>query len=144
MGKPNKINKKVKIFLIVSGILLFILSGTVIGVRMYIKNKLSAIKTVDLPKTAIELGIDEGKYIQPDNVKKPNKSSNDIVNILLLGIDSTDSRYYRGRSDSMIVLTIDKMHKKLKLTSIMRDSLVSIEGYGEDKIGHANAYGDKP
>ena len=43
-----------------------------------------------------------------------------------------------GRSDSIMIATIDTIHKKLKLTSIMRDSYVDIEGYGYDKINHVN------
>ena len=46
-----------------------------------------------------------------------------------------------GRSDALMILTVDNKHKKLKLTSILRDSEVSIEGYGQDKITHAYAYG---
>ena len=40
-----------------------------------------------------------------------------------------------------MIFTVDNKHKKLKLTSILRDSEVSIEGYGQDKITHAYAYG---
>jgi polyisoprenyl-teichoic acid--peptidoglycan teichoic acid transferase len=65
----------------------------------------------------------------------------DIKNILLLGTDSRDPKADPGRSDSMMIMTIDKKHSKLKLTSIMRDSLVNIEGYGQQKLTHAHAYG---
>ena len=40
-----------------------------------------------------------------------------------------------------MIATIDSTHKKLKLTSIMRDSYVNIEGHGLDKINHAYAFG---
>lgn len=40
-----------------------------------------------------------------------------------------------------MIATIDTVHKKLKITSIMRDSYVDIEGYGYDKINHAYAFG---
>ncbi|MDZ4994118.1 LytR family transcriptional regulator [Clostridium perfringens] len=62
-----------------------------------------------------------------------------IVNIALLGIDDEGGQ---GRSDSIMILTIDELHKKLKLTSIMRDSYVEIPGReGKDKINHAYAFG---
>lgn len=61
-----------------------------------------------------------------------------IKNIALFGIDSEDGN---GRSDSIIIATIDPVHDKLKITSIMRDSYVSISGHGNDKINHAYAYG---
>ncbi|MDZ7548740.1 LCP family protein, partial [Clostridium perfringens] len=46
-----------------------------------------------------------------------------------------------GRSDSIMILTLDSVHNKLKLTSIMRDSYVNIPGRGLDKINHAYAFG---
>lgn len=63
-----------------------------------------------------------------------------ITNIALFGIDTEDGGV--GRSDSIMVATIDPVHKKLKLTSIMRDSYVEIPGRsGKDKINHAYAFG---
>ena len=63
----------------------------------------------------------------------------EILNIALFGIDSTDTS--SGRSDSLIVATLDPIHNKLKLTSFMRDSYVNIADYGYDKLNHAYAYG---
>lgn len=40
-----------------------------------------------------------------------------------------------------MILTLDSVHNKIKLTSIMRDSYVNIDGYGMDKINHAYAFG---
>lgn len=61
-----------------------------------------------------------------------------IKNIVLFGIDSEDGV---GRSDSMMIATIDPIHDKLKITSLMRDSYVNIDGYGYDKLNHAYAFG---
>ena len=47
----------------------------------------------------------------------------------------------RARSDSIIIATIDNNTKKLKLSSIMRDTFVDIPGYGEQKINAALALG---
>ena len=63
----------------------------------------------------------------------------DIINIALFGIDSVDG--VTGRSDSIMIATIDPIHNKLKLTSIMRDSYVNIPDRGMDKINHAYAFG---
>ena len=46
-----------------------------------------------------------------------------------------------GRSDVLAILTVDNRRGTLKLTSILRDSQVYIEGYGYDKATHAYAYG---
>ena len=65
-----------------------------------------------------------------------------IENILLLGLDGTNDKLPK-RSDTMIILTIDKLNKSLKLTSLARDTLVKIPGRGEEKLTHAYAYGQE-
>lgn len=35
----------------------------------------------------------------------------------------------------------DKKHKKVKISSVMRDSYVNVDGYGMTKVNHAYAYG---
>ncbi|MGG7142574.1 LCP family protein [Clostridium nigeriense] len=63
-----------------------------------------------------------------------------ITNVLLIGTDgrTTDEP---ARSDSIIIATLDNNNKKVKLTSILRDTLVNIPEYGEDKINAAFYYG---
>ncbi|MGG5462534.1 LCP family protein [Clostridium sp. B9] len=63
-----------------------------------------------------------------------------ITNILLLSSDARPGEDV-SRSDSIMILTIDNIHKKLKVTSLMRDMLVEIDGHGEEKLNHAFAYG---
>lgn len=63
-----------------------------------------------------------------------------ILNIMLFGEDNARGAQF-GRSDSMIMLSIDNRHKKVKLTSFQRDSYVYIPGYGQDKLTNAYAYG---
>ena len=65
-----------------------------------------------------------------------------IENILLIGLDGTNDKFPK-RSDTMIILTIDKLNKSLKLTSLARDTLVKIPGIGEEKLTHAYAYGQE-
>jgi len=49
----------------------------------------------------------------------------------------------KGRSDSMIVVTVNPNVKSMKMLSIPRDTYVDIVGKGmKDKINHAYAYGD--
>lgn len=62
------------------------------------------------------------------------------VSVLMLGIDSRDG-IDSGRSDTIIVATIDPEDKTTTVLSIPRDSYVYIEGYGYDKINHAYAFG---
>lgn len=63
-----------------------------------------------------------------------------ISNILLIGSDARNLKE-NSRADAILILTIDNVHKKLKLTSVMRDSFVYIPGHGEQKINHSFAIG---
>lgn len=65
-----------------------------------------------------------------------------VKNIALFGVDSRNGLLDKGtRTDSIIILSIDKNHNKVKLSSIMRDAYVNIPGRGMDKITHAYAFG---
>lgn len=63
-----------------------------------------------------------------------------VTNIILYGIDSRTMEE-QSRSDAIMLLTVDTVNKKIKLTSIARDTYVDIQGYGKDKLNHAFAYG---
>lgn len=63
-----------------------------------------------------------------------------VKNIALFGVDSRDGENV-GRSDAVMVLSVDSRSHTLKMASLMRDSNVYIEGYGYDKLTHAYAYG---
>ena len=67
-----------------------------------------------------------------------------IVNILLVGTDSRSTQGYRGNSDTMIIFTIDKDNKNVKMTSIMRDLYVPIPGKSDNKINSAYSTGGVP
>lgn len=69
-------------------------------------------------------------------------SDDEIINILLVGADKRETWNEAGRSDSMMIATLDKKHKRLKLTSIMRDTYVTIPGYAEqNRINAAYSFG---
>lgn len=62
--------------------------------------------------------------------------------ILLLGVDTGDlGRTEHGRSDVMMLLTVNSSTELITVTSIPRDSYVMIPGYYMDKINHAYAFG---
>lgn len=63
----------------------------------------------------------------------------DLINILLIGSDSRDKS--QGRSDSMIILSINKTKKTLTFTSLMRDLYVSIPGHKDNRINAAYSAG---
>ena len=69
-----------------------------------------------------------------------------ITNILLVGVETDgnareDITNYAGRSDAMIILSIDKYHKTIKLASLLRDIYVAIPGHGHNKLNASFALG---
>lgn len=126
--KKRKKSLWLKVLIILLTILLLILA---IGVGVFYLT-LNKMDKINLDKS--DLGIISTEEL------KGYKNYNKIKNIALFGVDSTDGGT-SGRSDAIMVTTIDPVHNKLKVTSIMRDSYVNIEGYGYDKANHAYAFG---
>lgn len=125
--------------------------------------QLSKIKTTTISKTDESLGIkaevplkeqlplkEELPLIEkvplkqqvPSIDKVPlNKQDNSkTINIAFFGVDR---RYVNeaSRSDAIMIISIDAVHKKIKMSSIMRDTYVEINNHGKTKINHAYAYG---
>lgn len=63
-----------------------------------------------------------------------------ILNIMLFGAD-TRADSDSGNSDTIILLSVDTRHKKLKLLSFMRDTYVEIPGYENNKLNAAYSIG---
>lgn len=80
--------------------------------------------------------VDTKERIQPEH-SVLNSSS--VRNILLIGADSRGDD--RGRSDSMILLSINSKTNKITMCSLMRDMYVQIPGYGGNKLNAAYSYG---
>lgn len=62
-------------------------------------------------------------------------------NILLLGGDSRSANGSYGRTDAIIILSVNPTTNAVKLTSLMRDTWISIYGAGQNRINAANRYG---
>jgi len=65
------------------------------------------------------------------------------INVALFGLDKR-SENEKARSDSIIIANINFEEKKINVVSILRDTLVDIEGHGSEKLNHAYAYGGAP
>ena len=70
--------------------------------------------------------------VQPS--ENPPRVEDHVVNILLLGEEKIDSGNARGRTDLIMIATLDTEQRTVKLTSIMRDILVAIPGHSDDRI----------
>ena len=65
-----------------------------------------------------------------------------VSNVLLIGTDSRDLSSDRGRSDSMILLSINSKTNEIVMTSFLRDAYVYIDDtYGSGKLNAAYSYG---
>lgn len=82
-------------------------------------------------------------YVHPDfPIKKVDQKDKDIENILVFGIDSRGSADVVCRADAIMIVSFDHRSKAVKISSLMRDCAVNIDGRNApDKLGHAYAYG---
>ncbi|HZJ77936.1 MAG TPA: LCP family protein [Clostridia bacterium] len=65
----------------------------------------------------------------------------DVINILLIGYDYGGGGKYYGRSDAMIIASINKRDNKISYVSLSRATYVSIPGHGNARLNAAYAYG---
>ena len=82
-------------------------------------------------------GVDDTEIELPD---APILFDSDIENVLLIGSDRRNMKE-DGRSDAMMMLTIDRKHKKLKMTSFLRDLYIKIPGKYGTKLNSAYSVG---
>ena len=93
---------------------------------------------------AVSLWLPKYKY-NPIEVSKPeelgfeNKFSGKVVNIALFGLDARSPDEFKGLSDSIMILSLNSETKKIKLFSVMRDSLVAIEKNGKTSYTKINS-----
>lgn len=128
----NENTRKRKIWMMVLSGFLAVMALVFIGGGLWLDYYFGGLTTTELTKDHESLGISA-------DAKQDEK----ITNIALFGVDSRTSAN-RGRSDAIIILSVDERHGKVKMTSVLRDSAIEIEGRGADKVAHAYAYGQAP
>lgn len=128
--------KTKKLFLTIFLLFLFAIIGYCAYYIFTIVKGLDDSRNTSFTTDLSELGI----YSEAgDDSLTDDASDASITNIALFGVDQREEE--ACRSDVIMVATVDKRHNKIKLTSIMRDSYVPIDGYGQDKINSAYFYG---
>lgn len=93
------------------------------------------------------LGLFDSKHNPVTQLERENKETElikakDKTTVLIMGVDMREDDV--GRSDTMMIATIDPKLDKASLLSVPRDTRVRISGYGFDKINAAYAYGGEP
>lgn len=103
------------------------------GVVIYAYNQLG--NTIDTMHTPLARDDDPERQKQIKDIF----NAKDSLNVLLLGVDERPGDV--GRSDTMILLSLNPKTDSMIMLSIPRDTYVNIPGHGMDKINHAYAFG---
>ncbi|MCR5417396.1 MAG: LCP family protein [Lachnospiraceae bacterium] len=121
-GKKQKGKKKNKLLKILLGIALLLLILFLLMNHMVNKayNKMNYEESEEL---ADEPMIEEG-----------------VINVLLIGNDSRQNGE-DGRSDAMILVSVNQKEKTIHMTSFLRDMYVTIPGHGQNRLNAAYSYG---
>lgn len=126
--RRKKVRRAFRIFLVILPCVLVVCILGVLGYGIWLNSQL---KRGELPQDNSALGIDS---------KFDDEKYDPITNIALFGIDTREGE--SSRSDAILVLTVDRTRNKMKATSLLRDSLVTIPGReSQEKLAHAYAYG---
>lgn len=145
-GKPARVSKKErkkwsvkKKIIVILCIILAVLLALAGGIYLYIRSLLGSAEYVELDTS--QLGITTPSGSVEDIGEGQVEPAADITNIALFGVDTRDVSSDSGRSDALMILSVNRTDNQIKLISIARDSYVAVDGYGMDKITHAYAYG---
>lgn len=118
--KKRKKKSGLKSFLIIVFLLLALLAGGLYYAVGKVYDKLNYDEIASLVSEPIK---DEG-----------------IINVLLIGNDSR-SNGEDGRSDAMILVSINHQTGKIYMTSLLRDMYVEIPGYKNNRLNAAYSFG---
>ncbi len=81
----------------------------------------------------------------PDELGFTNVKEKGVINVALFGVDSRDETVFKGNTDSIMILSLNTNTKKVKIFSIMRDTLVPMEYEGRSYFAKINsAYAKGP
>ncbi|HPY94190.1 MAG TPA: LCP family protein [Clostridia bacterium] len=142
---PASDKKKRKLrLLIILGIIVLLAAGFLLVRQLDIgrarrqEAALEKALTVDALDAQTEFRV----QVAPDDLSLAEGLDPDWYNVLLLGTDERHGILNQGRSDAIMVLSINTDSGEMKLTSLVRDLLVPIPGASSnDKLTHANKYG---
>lgn len=122
--RPKKKKNKKKIILGILLSIVAVLLAAVIAVVCWLNSLLDKPQKENLSG---DLGIVSKEELPFDE---------EVKNIALFGLDTRQDND-RGRSDAIIVLSIDRVNKKVKMSSIARDTYITYANGKHDKITHA-------
>ena len=129
--------------------------AVVIGVTCYfdfLYSKMNFETAEDVVKFEETFEVEEGEesseleVLNPEDVSWDDKDvlrqEENVINILIAGEEGIFDD--RGRTDALLIGTLNLNTKSIKLTSLMRDMYVQIPGYSDNKLNAAYHIGGMP
>lgn len=127
------------VFLIAAAAVVFLLSGGFKPGEQYTQ---AIDQALDEEGKALSIFSDFRMSVDPQDLSVREGLDKDWTHILILGTDTRNDLLNDGRSDAMLVASVNSKTKELKLTSLVRDMLVDIPGMqSQQRINTANAFG---
>ncbi|WP_226086030.1 LCP family protein [Mesobacillus sp. S13] len=141
MSKVNRNRKKKRTWLRVTGVLaLVFLIGACAYLFSIYTDVSRAVETMHEPIDRKNSDKQKPELVSAEESVETQNKSREPFSVLLLGVDARPGD--KGRSDTMIVMTVNPELNSTKMVSIPRDTRTQIVGKGfEDKINHAYAFG---
>jgi len=135
-----------KITIIVLSSILLIILGYTFYLYHEVRATFDAIhEPINLPSKTEDVSISKPNETSLNQQPPPQQNEEDTaaakpITVLLLGIDNMEST--TGRSDTILLLTLNPAKETMKILSIPRDTYTEIVGFNfEDKINHSYAFG---
>ena len=120
-----KKKKRLKMIALVVGIILAVVIFFVLNIFLRLR---STFQEIYVPLSPDVVDVREGEELPPLELGE------DPFSVLILGLDE-------GRSDAIMVATVNPNEGTTYLLSIARDTMVEIPGFGTTRLNHAHAYG---
>lgn len=161
--KSDKKKKNKKAALIILSVILVLIIALVGFIILFVNGKLNLIgydesTTIDTNQEFVETDDDKMSFEEMDDATGSDyksilknwatnggekMSNKNVINVLLIGSDASAEEPGRsnitdkGNTDAMILVSIDKVNKTVKLVSFMRDSYTYMDGF--DRYAKLNA-----
>lgn len=161
--KSDKKKKSKKAALIILSVILVLIIALVGFGILFVNGKLNLIgydesTTIDTNQEFVETDDDKMSFEEMDDATGSDyksilknwatnggekMSNKNVINVLLIGSDASAEEPGRsnitdkGNTDAMILVSIDKVNKTVKLVSFMRDSYTYMDGF--DRYAKLNA-----
>jgi LCP family protein required for cell wall assembly len=135
VGRPRPARRWRRVLIAIAAVLVVVVGAAAVYAYKIDRTLTSNItRGIDLP----------AETASPGDSARPSTETG-TLNYVLLGSDSRDpGKDGNGRSDSIMVVHLDKARNKAYIVSFPRDMYVAIPGHGKDKINAAYSFGGAP